>query len=177
MIWAALLIGVTVFLAIRTARRPSDARASGGPRHWLVLPDEPRTKPLALPALPAVVVSYPAWSASDQSWRADKPFQAWFRSPAPHAVAAAMGAVSLDLTALALGVPEIAPTHLPLHDRHGDHDLSDAVWSASDTMPALFGTSHADPGGFGVGLAAWDPSDFIVPSWERSPEASHDWWA
>jgi len=24
---------------------------------------------------------------------------------------------------------------------------------------------------------AWAQSEFIVPSWERLPEPSHDWWA
>ena len=177
MIWAALLIGVTVFLAIRTAGGASGACVSASPRHWLVLPDEPRAKPPALPALPAVEVIYPTWTASGEAWRAEKPFQPWFRSPAPFAVAAAMGAVSLDLTALGMGVPEIVPTHLPLHDRHQDHDFSDAIWTPPATTASLFETAHADHAGFGIDLAALGQSDFIVPAWGRPHEASHDWWA
>jgi hypothetical protein len=175
MIWAALLIGVTVFLAIRSIRTPIDGGAHGGPRDWLVLPDEPRTKAVVLPALPAVEVIYPTWTAcSDESWRAEKPLHPWFRSPAPYAVAAAFGAVSLDLTALGLGVPEIVPTHRPLHDHGQDHHLSDGFRFPAEPAPALFETA-ADHGGFGLDLVAWDKSDFIVPSWDHAP--SHDWWA
>jgi hypothetical protein len=172
MIWAALLIGATALLAIWTVRSRSNEWALGDPSRWLVLPDEPAPKALAIPqavcaGLPAIVVARPSWSAMDESWRAEKPFQPWFRSPAPCAVAVAVGAMSLDLTALGLGLPEIMPTHLPLHDRH---DRSDAVWPAFERE-----APHAAHEDFGIDLAAWGQSDFIVPSWEHAP--SHDWWA
>jgi hypothetical protein len=174
MIWAALLIGATVFLAVSIIRAPTEG---AGTRHWLVLPDEPPAKPAALPALPAIPVIRPAWSSSDESWRADKPLKPWFQSPGSYAADVAFGAISLDLTALGLGVPEIMPTHWPVHDRP---DHADAVWPAAPPEP-----THAAHDGFGLDLAAWDQSDFIVPSWDRSDfivpswehAPSHDWWA
>jgi len=181
MIWAALLIGTTVLLAISTAR-PKSARLQ--PRDWLVLPDEPQPAVLALPRaaavrpmLPALAVVFPSWSAADEGWRTEKPLKPWFRSPAPYAVTVAMGAVSLDLTALGLGVPEIAPTHRPYHDHGPDHAPADAIWFPLEhaATDALFDTAAAK--GFGLDLAVWDQSDLIAPSWERPHEASHDWWA
>lgn len=173
MIWAALLIAATVILAVHIVRAPNSGVANGGPRDWLVLPDEPRTTALALPAVPAVEVIRPTWSVVGETWRGEKPLHPWFRNPAPYAVAAAFGAVSLDLTALGLGVPEIMPTHLPLHDHAEAHHHSDGFWFPSEPAPALF-ESAADTG-YGIDLAAWDKSDFIVPSWDHAP--SHDWWA
>lgn len=177
--WAALLIGATVLLAVWAARPGSGACARIDPRDWLVLPDEPPSPALALPevapvrsTLPVLAVVFPSWTASNEGWRAEKPLQPWFRSPAPCAVACVMGAVSLDLTALGLGVPEIMPTHLPHHDRSGEHGSSDAIRFPFDhASDALFET------GAGIDLAAWDRSDFIAPSWARPYEASHDWWA
>lgn len=173
MIWAAVLLGATVFLSLCAARRP---RNDVQPRRWLVLPDEPRPQAAALPALPAIAVIHPAWRASGESWRADKPLKPWFRAAAPYATALAVGALSLDLTALGLGVPEIFPTHQPVHHHAVDHDPRGGAWPGSDGIvipEALFDSPrHA---GFGMDLAAWDQSDFIVPSWDHAP--SHDWWA
>jgi hypothetical protein len=161
------------------------------PSEWLVLPDEPPVKALSLPEvaaarprLPALAVAYPSWSASNEGWRAEKPLKPWFNSPAPYAVAVAMGAVSLDLTAVGLGVPEIVPTHGPLHDGGGDRDFIDAIrlpfehdWSDDSPAlaPALFGAPGH--GGFGIDVAVWDQPDAIVPSWQGAHEASNDWWA
>jgi hypothetical protein len=213
MICAALLIGVAVVLAVCVARSSSHDAALESPRRWLVLPDEaPQGPVLALPtpaparpALPVVAVTYPAWSGADQSWRAEKPFRPWFRGAVPYAATVAFGAVSLDLSALGLGVPEIFPTHLPVHhdDKphgHAGHDRavgfegeSIAVWAPAHAglehrglehtglahtglTSDLFDTHHATDVGFLQPLA-WDQPDFIVPSWQRPHEASHDWWA
>lgn len=186
MIWAALSIGLTVLLAVWTVRPRSSAFALGSPCHWLVLPDAPLPVPALAPfeavpvrsSLPAVVVTYPAWSASNQGWRAEKPLKPWFRSLAPYAVAAAaFGAVSLDLTALGLGVPEmVAPD---LHDRHtvvhepaaGRPGLEH--WAEAD-FSTLFGPPHDAI--LGLDSVAWDQSDAMTPAWQRPYEPSHDWW-
>ena len=178
MIWAALSIGLTVLLAVWTARPQASASAFGSPSRWLVLPDEPfavaaSALPEAAPvrsSLPAVIVTYPAWSASSQVWRAEKPLKPWFRSMAPYAVVAAFGAVSLDLTALGLGVPEAVPSHL-LDGRPAAHEsfVPDTGFSA------LFGASHDSD--IGLGAVAWDQSGLMSPAWLHQAEASHDWWA
>jgi hypothetical protein len=181
MIWAALSIVLTVLLAVWTARPRARAFALGSPAHWLVLPDEPLPAPAsALPCLisvrstlPAVVVAYPAWSASSQGWRADKPLKPWFRSMAPYAVVAAFGAVSLDLSGLGLGVPEIAPAHLS-ESQPVPQDLPAAGLGLDADLSVLFGTPPDSP--LGLESVAWDQSDFTVPAWQRPPEPSHDWW-
>jgi hypothetical protein len=179
MIWVALLIGATVLLAIASGRRaPADA-ALGAPRNWLVLPDEPaRGGALALLApaastLPALAILQPVWTAVPaQSWRTDKPVRPWFRGPAPYAVAMALGAISLDLTAAGLGVPEIFPTHLSAHHQHAAPALADPDHGAG----AMFGGFVADAAPSAEAIA-WLQPDFIAPSWERPHEHGHDWWA
>jgi hypothetical protein len=181
MIWAVLSIGLTVLLAVWTARPQAGASALSSPGLWLVLPDEPRPVPaLALPAvipagsfLPAVIVTYPAWSSS-QAWRADKPLKPWFRNMAPYAVATVFGATSLDLTALGLGLPEIASPSL--FDGQPAPHLSSAAGLGLDAdLSALFGSAHnAD---FGMDSFAWDQSDLMTPAWQQPYEPSHDWWA
>jgi hypothetical protein len=181
MIWA-LSIGLTVLLAVWTVRPRAGACALGSPSRWLVLPDEPLPVPaLALPAaipvrssLPAVIVTYPAWSASSQDWRADKPLTPWFRSMAPYAVVAAFGAVSLDLSALGLGVPEIAPPS-SFDGPPTLHKTFAAGLGHDADLLALFGTPHDSA--FGLDPVGWDPSDAFVPAWQRPPELNHDWWA
>ena len=186
MIWAALSIGLTVLLAVWTARprRREDGLAS--PLRWLVLTDEPSRLPvislpqaiLVRPALPALAVAYPIWSASTQGWRAEKPLTPWFRRPAPYAVAAAFGAVSLDLSALGLGVPEIVASHLfdgqPATHEPASSGLGFEHWADAD-LSALFGSSHDAV--FAPDSVAWDQSDVMTPAWQRPPELSHDWWA
>lgn len=191
MVWAALSIGVTILLAIWTVRPRPNEFALEAPRRWLVLPDERLpVHALALPsviavrpALPVPAVRYRAWSVPNQSWRPEKPLQPWFRRPTPYAVAAVFGAVSLDLTALGLGVPEIVPTHLPLHDQPPAHELG-AVGFALDRLvepgltgltATLFDTFHE--GASGLDAFAWGQSDALTPPWQRPHEASQDWWA
>jgi hypothetical protein len=182
MIWAALSIGLTVLLAVWSVRPQARACALGSPSRWLVLPDEPRPVPaLALPAvipvrssLPAVIVTHAAWSAPSQGWRAEKPLTPWFRSMAPYAAVAAFGAVSLDLSALGLGVTEIAPPSL-LDGQSAPHETAGAGFGLNADLSALFGESHDTA--FVLDSAAWDQSDFAVPAWQRPPEPSHDWWA
>ncbi|MGZ3278039.1 MAG: hypothetical protein ACXWKT_07965 [Caulobacteraceae bacterium] len=134
------------------------------------------------PSLPALAVAYPSWSGSDESWRAEKPFRPWFRGPAPFAVAAAMGAVSLDMTALGLGVSEIFPTHLPAQHHeaahgHAGRGQAAAMHPDSVDLSALFAASHAADPGYAVDHPAIGQSDFIAPSWERPHQPSHDWMA
>lgn len=185
MIWATLSIGLTVLFAVWTVRPRRNAFAPGLPRYWLVLPDEPLPVPMvvlpeASPArsLPAVVVTYPAWSATGQGWRAEKPLKPWFRSMAPYAVVAAFGAVSLDLTALGLGVPEIASTHLtggqPASHEPLAHGLGFERLAGID-LSALFETSHDSI--FGMDAITWDQPDAITPAWQLPHQPSHDWWA
>lgn len=197
MIWVALLIGATVLFSAWLSRSPSDEAAFSHPRNWLVLPDEPSPAPptallapAARPALPVVAVAYASWSGSDEGWRAEKPFRPWYRSPAPYAAAVAFGAMSLDLTALGMGVPEIFPTHLPIHHDDRSHDRHEqdhaaglgresfAAWTPEhpDPLAGLFDTHHAADAGF-PHPPAWDQADFIAPSWDRPHEAGHDWWA
>src|SRR3569832_1386898 len=113
MILAALLIGLTVIFTVWSVRPPSKSRAPDAHRLWLVLPDEPRPAILALPQtapvrpmLPALAVTYPAWTEVGQGWRAEKPVQPWFRAGAPYAEGLALGVMAHALTALGLGVPE-----------------------------------------------------------------------
>ena len=184
MIWAALSIGLTVLLAVWTARpRPSEAGLDAL-RRWLVLPDEPSLIPAlptpvtVRPTLPALAVAYPMWSASTQGWRAEKPLTPWFRRPAPYAVASVFGAVSLDLTALGLGVPEIVADHS--HDgQPAAHDTPAYGLGlerlAGIDLSALFETSHDSI--FGMESIAWDQADAIPPTWQLAHQPSHDWWA
>ncbi len=185
MIWATVSIGLTVLIALWTARPQRSAFGPSLTRHWLVLPDEPLPLPaLALPeasparSVPAVVVTYPAWSASSHSWRAEKPLKPWFRSMAPYAVAAAFGAVSLDLSTLGLGVPEIVADHAPGGQPAARepfvHDLGLDRLAGID-LSALFETSH-DPI-FAMESIAWDQPDAIIPAWQLPHQPSHDWWA
>jgi hypothetical protein len=125
--------------------------------------------------LPAIVVTCPVWSASSQGWRADKPLKPWFRNMAPYAVVAAFGAVSLDLTALGMGVPEIAPPSLS-DSQPAPHETFAAGFGLDADLSALFGTPHDPVLGLDP-IVAWDQSDAIVPAWQRPPEPSHDWWA
>jgi hypothetical protein len=93
---------------------------------------------------------------------------------APYAVVAAFGAVSLDLSALGLGVPEIVAA--PLSEAQpASQEHAAAGFGLDADLSALFGTPHE--GTFGLESAAWDQSDFVVPAWQRPPEPSHDWWA
>jgi hypothetical protein len=191
MIWAALLIGTTVLFAAMASRSSVRAAELGSPLHWLVLPDEPTPmEVLALPrstaartSLPAVVVTCASWTKSDESWRAEKPLRSWFRGPGPIAVAAAMGAVSLDLTALGMGVPEIFPTHATA-DRHetahghtGPMHAADLFGSDAIALPAMFEAPHAAGPSPVSDHFALGGSDFIVPSWHQTDHASHDWMA
>jgi len=191
MICAALLIGATVLFAALISRSRTSDVMFGAPRHWLVLPDDPLPMAvLALPrtaaalsSLPAVATIYPSWSSSDESWRAEKPIRPWFRGPAPFAVAAAMGVMSLDMTGLGLGVPEIFPTHLPAAHRevvqeHAGQGHLAHLWSPDSVdLSVLFEASHASDPGSVLDHLALDQSDFIVPSWERAHDPSHDWMA
>ncbi len=174
MIWAALSIGVTVLLAIWTVR-PRSSAALDAPFRWLVLPDEP-VIPNAIVArrsLPALAVTYPAWRGSDESWRAEKPLQPWFRSYAPYAAVAVFGALSLDLSAQGMGVPEIVPTHHPVYEQAshqpGDIGLQQRVADAdpSSLTSTWFDAPHS---------AVFDTAA-IAPSWQAPPEIHHDWWA
>ena len=173
MIWAALSIGVTVLLAFWTVR-PRSRAALGAPGRWLVLPDEPVIPDViaARPALPAVEVTYPTWRSMDLSGRAEKPMQPWFRSYAPYAAVAVFGALSLDLTALGMGVPEIMPTHQPVYDQAaqqhevvGVRQLADA--ELSGLVSAWFDTSHD---------GVFDTSA-IAPAWPAPHDIHPDWWA
>jgi hypothetical protein len=182
MIWAALSIGLTVLLAVWTVRPRAGACALGSTSQWLVLPDEPLSVPALAPtqaipvrsSLPAVIVTYPAWSTSSQAWRADKPLKPWFQSMAPYAVVAAFGAVSLDLTALGLGVPEIAPAHL-FDNQPAAHESVAGGFGLDTDLSALFGTPN--DAAFGQDSVAWDQLGLVTPAWQRPPEPSHDWWA
>lgn len=187
MIWAALLIGATVLLAIWVGRAAPSRAAVGAPRNWLVLPEPRPGLALALPkpacsTLPALAVIYPAWSAanedSHEAWRAEKPMRPWFRGAAPYAVAMALGAISLDLSAAGLGVPEIFPTHLPVHHErqiHGHGHGNDPAGLALDRSFGAWTPDHAAAlAGEGV---AWAKPDFVMPSWDRPHDHGHDWWA
>lgn len=180
MVWATVSIGLTVFLAIWIVRPRPGAFAIGAPSRWLVLPDEPSSdRALVLleansvrATLPALAVVRPAWSAAGESWRTEKPLKPWYRSAAPYAVAA-LGAVSLDLTALGLGVPEIVPTHQALYDQPAQHEAASADFSGWTSL--LFDTPpDAIPGMDAVASA---PSDAATAFWQGSHEISHDWWA
>jgi hypothetical protein len=181
MIWAALFIGLTVLLAVRTARPQGGAFAPGSPRQWLVLPDEPSLVPVldlpqAIPGragLPAVAVTYANWSAPSQAWRAEKPLTPWFRHLAPYVVVAAFGATSVDLTALGLGVPEIVATQ-PAAPESSAAGRGFEHFTDGD-LAALFGSAHDTT--FGGDSFAWDAPAPLTPAWQISPEPSHDWWA
>lgn len=190
MIWAALLIGATVLFAVATGWRRTHDHALGAPGRWLVLPDEPMPMAVrALPrsadlqsSLPAVAVAYPSWTSRDESWRAEKPLRSWFQGSGPIAVAAVMGAVSLDLTALGMGVPEIFPTHATA-DRHETAHGHTNPTHAADLLGLdpialpVFAAPHTAGPGLASDHFAFNGSDFIVPSWERTDHASHDWMA
>jgi hypothetical protein len=188
MIWVALLIGVTILFSARLGRSPMRDAAFSHPRHWLVLPDEP--PPVPPRALPVLVAARASWSGRDESWRADRPFRPWLQNPVPYAAAVAFGAVSLDLSALGMDVPEIFPTDLPVHHDDASHHAaapdhpagfgleSFEVWAPGppDPLAGLFDTHH--PGDAGVlHAAAWDPSAVVAPSWAPPHEAGHGWWA
>jgi hypothetical protein len=145
-----------VFLALSLILpRTRKAVDRSAPRHWLVLPDAEPARG-GLPAVIPVCATLPALHVSARffAFHAQGPDEGpgayWRRPFLVYGVALAFGAVSLDLSAASLGVPEIT-----LQDHGRDHTTHGFQLAPErPLMPDAPPPARLDDHAFGLGAAA-----------------------